>query len=164
MPVFVGSLVFPAPSVVCGGSIYVSSCCLVVGVYSVVVAVSPSLVSSFTVIAGDNKNLKESIRRRVFFSDVPATANLPANAISLLVDGLSTGLHCFVATTWLGSNEAPGILSKCSHLNHMMDTFLPRTKCACDVAQSRHVQFETALRQHKDTLYTHLMIIRISRC
>ena len=44
------------------GSIFVSSCCLVVGVYSVVAA-SPSLVSSSTVIAGGNKNLKESIRR-----------------------------------------------------------------------------------------------------
>ena len=43
------------------GSIFVSSCCLVVGVYSVV-AVSPSLVSSFTAIAGGNKNLKKSIR------------------------------------------------------------------------------------------------------
>ena len=44
------------------GSILIYSCCLVVGVYSVV-AVSPSLVSAFTVIGGDNKNLKESIRR-----------------------------------------------------------------------------------------------------
>ena len=48
------------------------------------------------------------------------------------------------------SNEAPGLLSKFPRLNHMMETFLPNTNCACDVAQSRHVQFETALHQHKD--------------
>ena len=52
---------------VCGmwvswGSTFVSSCCLVVGVCSVV-AVSPSVVSSFAVIDGGMKNLKESIRR-----------------------------------------------------------------------------------------------------
>ena len=41
---------------------------------------------------------------------------------------------------WLESHEAPGLLSKIPHLNHMRDTFLPNTKCACDVAQSRHVQ------------------------
>ena len=40
---------------------FVSSCCLVVGVCSVV-DVSPSLVSSFTVIGGGMKNLEESIR------------------------------------------------------------------------------------------------------
>ena len=44
------------------GSTFVSSGCLVVAVCSVV-AVSPSLVSSFTVIGGDMKYLKESIRR-----------------------------------------------------------------------------------------------------
>ena len=115
------------------------SCCLVVGVYSVV-AVSPSLVSSFTVIGGGSVNLKESIRRWVFFSDFPPTADLPANDIFLLVDGLLTGLHCFIATTWLDTNEAPGLLSKFPHLNHMRDTFLPKTKCACDVAQWRHGQ------------------------
>ena len=38
----------------------VSSYCLVVGVYSVVV-VSSSLVSSFTVIAGGNKNMKVNV-------------------------------------------------------------------------------------------------------
>ena len=42
--------------------LFVSSCFLVVGVCSVV-AVSPTLVSSFTGIGGGNKNLKESIRR-----------------------------------------------------------------------------------------------------
>ena len=65
MPVLVGSLVLPAPSVVCGyklGLKFFSSCCLVVGICSVV-AVSPSLVSSFTVIGGCKKNVKESIRR-----------------------------------------------------------------------------------------------------
>ena len=41
---------------------------------------------------------------------------------------------------WLESHEAPGLFSKIPHLNHMRDTFLPNTKCACDVAQSRHVQ------------------------
>ena len=45
-----------------------------------------------------------------------------------------------MATTWLDSNDAPGLLSKYPHLNYMRDTFLPKTKCACDVAQSRHVQ------------------------
>ena len=44
------------------GSIFVSSCCLVVGVCSVV-DVSPSLVSSVTVVVGGKKALKESIRR-----------------------------------------------------------------------------------------------------
>ena len=39
---------------------FVSSGCLVAGVYSVV-SVSPSLVSSFKVIGGGTKNLKESI-------------------------------------------------------------------------------------------------------
>ena len=54
VPVLVGSLVLPAPSVVCGyksglNSLFVSSCCLVVGICSVV-AESPSLVSSFTLV------------------------------------------------------------------------------------------------------------------
>ena len=132
-----------------GGSTFVSSCCLVVRVYSVV-AVSPSLVSSFTVIGGGSVNLNESIRHLVLFSDFPATADLPANDIFLLFDGLSTGLHCFIVTTWFDSNEAPGLLSKCPHLNHMRDTFLPKTKCACDVAQSCLVQ----LRQ----LFTNITI------
>ena len=89
------------------GSIFVSSCCLVVGVSSVVDVKSPSLVSSFTVIVGGNKTLKESIRRWVFFSDFPPTADL--------LDGLSTVLHCFIATTWLGSIEAPSIMVKNVH-------------------------------------------------
>ena len=53
----------------------------------------------------------------------------------------------------MGSNEAPSLLSKCSDLNHMMETFLPKTNCACDVAQSHHVQFETALHLHKGKAY-----------
>ena len=61
LPVLVGSLVLHASSVVCG-STFVSSCCLVVDV-CFVVAVSPSPVSSFTVIGGCMKNLKELIRR-----------------------------------------------------------------------------------------------------
>ena len=127
-------------------SICVSYCCFVIGVCSVV-AVSPSLLSSFTVIRGGKKNMKESIRRGVFFSDFSATADLPANGIFLLVHGLSTGLHCFIATTWLGSNEAPGLLSKFPHLNHMMETFLPKTNCTCDMAQSRmHGQLFTNIR------------------
>ena len=115
---------------------------------------SPSLVSTFTVIGVGSVNLNESIRHLVLLnSDFPATADLPANDIFLLFDGLSTGLHCFIATTWLDSNEAPGLLSQCPHLNHMRDTFLSKTKCACDVAQSRQTRrgtIETVLRQHND--------------
>ena len=95
-------------------SIFVSSCFLVVGVCSVV-AVSPTLVSSFTVIGGGNNDLKESIRRGAFFSESPATADLPANDIFLLFVGLSTGLHCFIVTTCFGSNEAPGLY--CRHFH-----------------------------------------------
>ena len=47
-------------------------------------------------------------------------------------DGLSTGLHCFIATTWLGSNTTLCLLSKFPYLNHKMETFLPKNKlCLC---------------------------------
>ena len=71
------------------------------------------------------------------------------NADGQNASGQNAALDCCIATTWLGSNEAPSLLSKFSHLNHMMETFLPKTNCACDMAQSHHVQFETALQLHK---------------
>ena len=47
-------------------------------------------------------------------------------------DGLSTGLHCFIATKWLGSNTAPCLLSKFPYLDHKMETFLSKNKlCLC---------------------------------
>ena len=57
-------------------------------------------VSSFTVIDGGMKNLKELIRFRVFLFDFPATAGLPANDMFLLLDGLSIALDLFIATRW----------------------------------------------------------------
>ena len=45
-------------------------------------------------------------------------------------------------------------------MNHdMMETFLPKTNCDCDLAQSRHVQFETDLHEHKDKHYRNIAII-----
>ncbi len=38
-----------------------------------------------------------------------------------------------IAITWLGSNKSPGLLSKVPYINNMMETVLPKTKCACDV-------------------------------
>ena len=136
MPVSVGIFLLSRWS--SWGSTFVSSCCLVVGVYSVV-TVSPSLVSTFTVIGVGSVNLNESIRHLVLLnSDFPATADLPANDIFLLFDGLSTGLHCFIATTWLDSNEAPGLLSQCPHLNHMRDTFCCSLHSASDCIVSKN--------------------------
>ena len=41
-------------------------------------------------------------------------------------------MHCFIATTWLGSNTAPCLLSKFPYLIHRMETFLPKNKlCLC---------------------------------
>ena len=119
-------------------STFVSSCCLVVGVCSVV-AVSRSLVSSFIVIGGGMKNLKESIRRWAFVFDFPPTSCRAGD-----------GLHCFIATKWLSSNTAPCLLSTFPYLGHKMETFLPKNKlCFCRGAR-RHVQFATVLHQHHD--------------
>ena len=47
-------------------------------------------------------------------------------------DGLFTRLHCFIATTWLGSNTTPCLLSKCPYLDHKMESFVPKNKlCLC---------------------------------
>ena len=47
-------------------------------------------------------------------------------------DVLSTGLHWYIATRWLGSNTAPCLLSNYPYLDHMMETFLPKNKvCLC---------------------------------
>ena len=96
------------------------------------------------------KNLKELIRCCVFFFNFPATAGLPANDIFLLLDGPPTALRFFIATRWLGSNTATGLLSKSSHMDDMMDIFFAKSNRACDVAESRHVQFATYHHQHQD--------------
>ena len=96
----------------------------------------PSQVSYFNVIDGGMKNLKESIRRCVFVFDFPATVELPANDLFLLLDGLSTALRFFIATRWVGSNTATGLLSKSSYMDDMMDIFLAKNNRACDVASS----------------------------
>ena len=123
-------------------STFVSSCCLVVGVCSVV-AVIRSLVPSFIVIDGGMKNLKASIRRWAFVFDFPPTSCRAG-------DGLPTGLHCFIATKWLSSNTAPCLLSTFPYLATRWKLSCLKTNCACAVAQWRHVQFATVLHQHHD--------------
>ena len=44
----------------------------------------------------------------------------------------------------------PAVSLSVSVRNHTMNTFLSKKNCDCDLAQSRHVQFETDLHQHKD--------------
>ena len=47
-------------------------------------------------------------------------------------DGLLTRLHCFIATTWLGSNTTPYLLSTFPYLDHKMESFVPKNKlCLC---------------------------------
>ena len=54
-----------------------------------------------------------------------------------VIINIAKNLPSFIAIKWLGSNKSHGLLSKCPYLNHIMETFLLKTNCACDVAQSR---------------------------
>ena len=72
------------------------------------------LVSSFTVIGGGMKNLKESIRRWVFFFDSGAASKRYFHASWRTVNRTAL-VH---SRKMVGSNTVPGLLSKYPYLDH----------------------------------------------
>ena len=111
-------------------------------------SVSPSLVYSFTVIGEGKKNLKESIRRWVFFSD---------NSWSSSKRYFPAGWRTIDRTALLHSHNMVGLewssrAAYCLHF-HTWTTWW-KLSCLKQIVlvtwhKSHHVQFETALHLHK---------------